>query len=90
MKVPYLSYNRAMSLKTYAEVELSSTRYERERVKLPVSCLELISLIEQATSPNLGMATTGEIRAELAARGLGSPDDYRTFQPPATSGDSHG
>lgn len=83
-KIPYLMHADALELKQIAERTLANPmdpqtpEHERDMV---VTCQALLSLIEQAHSAQLGLATTKEIRDELAARGTDSPDDYRTFDP---------
>jgi hypothetical protein len=74
-KIPYLMHQDALKLKETAEslLEFNTAAH------ITVSCTALLSLIEQAHSPQLGLATTKEIREEIAARGPDSPDDYRTF-----------
>lgn len=76
-KIPYLMHADAMKLKETAE----QLRQFNPAAHITVSSNALLSLIEQAHLPQMGLATTKEIRDELAARGPDSPDDYRTFDP---------
>jgi hypothetical protein len=74
----------ALELKAIAErvlrepIDPATPESERDLV---VTAHELLSLIDQAHSPMLGLATTKQLKDELAARGPDSPDDYRTFDP---------
>lgn len=74
---PYLMAKDALKLKETA----LQLRVDRSMAHISVSADALLSLIEQAHSPNLGIATTRMIREELDSRGPDSPDDYRTFNP---------
>jgi hypothetical protein len=77
-EVPYLMHADALQIKRMAEDAFD------KGVGVGVSAAALLSLIEQAHSAQLGLATTKELRAELAARDgcpISSQDDYRTFDP---------
>lgn len=85
-KVPYLMHAAALELKAMALMVLArpfdnAPPHERDLV---VTAHALISLIEQAHSPQLGLATTKQLREELACRDTdprSRADDYRTFVP---------
>jgi len=84
---PYLMHKDALELRAIAEralrLDTTTPRHERDLV---VTAYDLLSLIDQAHSAQMGLATTKELRDELAARGPDSPDDYRTFD----TRDEHG
>lgn len=77
--VPYLTRADALKLKESAEHLL----HFNTGAHITVSCAALLSLIEQAHSPQLGLATTKELREEYECRMNGDhvsrADDYRTF-----------
>ena len=77
---PYLMHADALELREIAERALrcdtATPVHERDLV---VTAYDLLSLIDQAHSPQLGLATTKQLKDELEARGPDSPDDYRTF-----------
>lgn len=75
--VPHLMAEDALKLKSMA----NTLMIWNAQAHAVVSASALISLVEQAHSPNLGLATTRQLREELDARGDSSPDDYRTFNP---------
>lgn len=85
-KVPYLTHARALELKAMALMVLqrpadNAAPHERDLV---VTAHELLSLIDQAHSPQLGLATTKQLRDEFACRDadpLSRADDYRTLVP---------
>lgn len=90
MKVPYLMHADALKLKTLAENAVSenpemgnpATPPEKREVCIPA--FALLSLIDQAHSPQMGLATTKELREELASRdgcAISRQDHYRTFDP---------
>lgn len=76
-KIPYLMHEDAVKLKATAVALLEF----KDSATIAVDCAALLSLIEQAHSPQLGLATTKEMRDELTSRGPDSPDDYKTFNP---------
>lgn len=80
-KVPYLMHADALKLKKSAEDMLQF----KECAHIAVDCHALLSLIEQAHSSQLGLATTKELRTEYECRMNGDhnsrADDYRTFDP---------
>lgn len=84
-EVPYLMHRdalelKALALKTLREpIDPATPPHERDLV---VPAQALISLIEQAHSPQLGLATTRQLREELDCREkdpISRQDDYRTF-----------
>lgn len=78
--IPFLMHADALKLKETAE----QLRQFNPSAHVAVSATALLSLIEQAHSPNLGLATTKEIREELEARSdneISRQDDYKTFDP---------
>lgn len=77
--VPHLMAEDALKLKRMA----SSAMVWNAQAHVVISASALISLVEQAHSANMGLATTKELREELDARGPDSPDDYKTFEPPS-------
>ena len=92
MKIPYLMHADALELKTQAlkalnePVDPSVPETERDLV---VPAQALLSLIEQAHSPQLGLATTKEITEEYEARvvrgdHISRAPDYKTFDPHAS------
>lgn len=74
-EIPYLMHADALKLKATAE----DLRAGNTGAHIAVSCAALLSLIDQAHTAQLGLATTKQLREELASRGPDSPDDYRTF-----------
>lgn len=80
-KVPHLMHADALKLKETAEALLFGNR----QAHITVSCAALLSLIEQAHSAQLGLATTKELREEYDCRMNGDhnsrADNYRTFDP---------
>lgn len=79
---PYLMHADALELKAIAERALrTDTETPVHERDLVVTAYDLLSLIEQAHSAQLGLATTKQLKDELAARGPDSPDDYCTFNP---------
>jgi hypothetical protein len=77
-KIPYLMHEDALKLKASAETMLEF----KDSATIAVDCAALLSLIEQAHSAQLGLATTKEIREEYECRMSGDEisraDDYRT------------
>lgn len=80
-KIPYLMYADAMKLKETAEQLMQFN----EAAHISISASALLSLIDQATTPKLGMASTKELREEYECRMKGDSisraDDYKTFDP---------
>lgn len=80
-EIPFLMYVDSMKLK---ETALQLREFNKG-AHMAVSCTALLALIDQATSPNLGMATTKELRTEYECRMSGDhisrADDYKTFDP---------
>lgn len=83
-KVPFLSRAAALNLKETAEdvlrhpADRNVPEPERDMV---VRCVDVLSLIEQSYSANLGLATTGELLEEIKTRvevGLPGGLEYRT------------
>lgn len=95
MKIPYLMHADAMKLKTLAEnaispnPEMGDPATPPETRQVCISAFALLSLIEQAHSPQLGLATTKEISDEYDARvvrgdHISQAPDYKTFDPHAS------
>lgn len=95
-KLHYITWAEAEELKALAVRvfnDSSDPKIPPSERDLVVTAENLLSLIEQSRSPMLGLATTKELREELACR-LKHPDsshdNYRTFVPSETvSGDSN-
>lgn len=92
MKIPYLMHAEALELKTLAlkalnePIDPSVPEAERDLV---VPAQALLSLIEQAHSAQLGLATTKEITEEYESRvvrgdRISRAPDYKTFDPNVT------
>lgn len=89
-KIPYLMHADALTLKALAEnavspnPEMGDPSIPPEKRQVCVSAFALLSLIEQAHSPQMGLATTRELREELTSRegcAISRQDHYRTFDP---------
>lgn len=84
--VPHLMAEDALKLKRTAQ----NAMLWNFQAHIAISAVALVSLVEQAHSANIGLATTKQLREELAARGDDSPDDYRTFSPDECARDKRG
>lgn len=83
-QMPHLMMADALKLKATAE-QLAAVH--GGNAQIAVSAKALLSLIEQAHSPNLGFATTRHLRTELEIRDrdpVSRADNYRTVEAPAS------